>query len=180
VGRFVDALDEGARLGAGGRLGALEVLGRRRDLVLPAVPIGMVGPNGRVAAPLAPGSAVAFGDTLAWLETGGEPAPAVTGEAAGPLAALQDGGAAVRSPSSGRYYQRPAPGKPPFLEIGDVVESGQTVGLLEVMKTFTRIHYGGPGLPDPAVVIELVAADGEEVEEGAVLVLVEPVTHDSG
>lgn len=171
VGRFVEAPPDGARLRGGDRLGALEVLGRRRPLVLPAAALGA---GGRFEGLLVSGSWVAYGDELGRVDAGAAPEPSAG--AAGPRASeAADGrGAAVRAPSSGRYYRRPAPEKPPFVEPGDALEAGQTVGLLEVMKTFTRIHYGGPGLPERAVVVELVAEDGAEVDEGAVLLRVEP------
>jgi len=37
------------------------------------------------------------------------------------------------------FYRSPAPGQPPFVEIGAVVEAGQTVGLVEIMKQFSEI-----------------------------------------
>lgn len=167
VGRFVDPAAASLRRAGGDRLGDLVVLGRRRELVLPE------GAAGRIAEPLPTGTTVAYGDTLAWLESAAE---AATGEGPGGTPATPEPsarGAAVTAPSSGRYYRRPGPEKPAFVELGARVEAGQTVGLLEVMKTFTRIHYGGAGLPERAVVVELVAEDGAEVEEGAVLLRVE-------
>jgi acetyl-CoA carboxylase biotin carboxyl carrier protein len=176
VGRFVDPPPAGLRLGAGDRVGALEVLGRRRELRLPT---GVAGLGGRIAEPLAAGTLVAYGDTLAWLDPGAESRPDADA-APEPSAPDRASGHAVRAPSSGRYYRRPSPDKPPFLELGDVVVAGQTVGLLEVMKTFTRIHYGGPGLPERATVVACEAEDGAEVDEGAVLIRVEAVPSGSG
>jgi acetyl-CoA carboxylase biotin carboxyl carrier protein len=47
--------------------------------------------------------------------------------------------AAFPSPLPGVFYRAPAPGKPPFKSEGDIVAVGDTVGLIEVMKTFTPV-----------------------------------------
>jgi acetyl-CoA carboxylase biotin carboxyl carrier protein len=43
------------------------------------------------------------------------------------------------SPVIGQFYSRPDPQQPPFLKPGDAIAAGDTIGLVEVMKTFTRI-----------------------------------------
>ncbi len=43
------------------------------------------------------------------------------------------------SPLPGTFYRKPAPDAPIFKEIGDTVSEGETIGLIEVMKTFTRV-----------------------------------------
>jgi biotin carboxyl carrier protein len=43
------------------------------------------------------------------------------------------------SPAIGQFYSRPDPQQPPFLTPGDAFAAGSTVGLVEVMKTFTKI-----------------------------------------
>ena len=94
--------------------------------------------------------------------------------AAGEAAAGQAfAGLALRAPSSGRFYARPSPGEPAFVKPGDVVSAGQTVALLEVMKTFNRIAYGGGGLPDRARVTRVVPADESDVLENDVLLELE-------
>jgi biotin carboxyl carrier protein len=52
------------------------------------------------------------------------------------------------------------------------VKTGQAVGLIEVMKTFNPIAYGGLGLPDEAEIVEVLAADGQEVRAGQALFVV--------
>ena len=51
----------------------------------------------------------------------------------------QEGIEVVKSPSYGLYYAQPEPGAPPYVKAGDAVKKGDTVGLLEIMKTFTAI-----------------------------------------
>jgi acetyl-CoA carboxylase biotin carboxyl carrier protein len=46
---------------------------------------------------------------------------------------------AFPSPLPGVFYRRPAPDQPPFKSAGDTVAVGDTIGLIEVMKTFTAI-----------------------------------------
>jgi acetyl-CoA carboxylase biotin carboxyl carrier protein len=47
--------------------------------------------------------------------------------------------AVIKSPSYGIFYTQPEPGTPPYVKLGDSVKAGDTVGLLEIMKTFTAI-----------------------------------------
>lgn len=162
-GVVVRAPERGALVRAGHPFAALEVLGRVVELVAPAGAGGVVGEAAR------PGEAVGHGSRLATLgaaELAGAVAPEAKATASG--AAL-----ALRATSSGRFYRRAAPGQPAFVEDGATVQSGQTVGLLEVMKTFSRIHYGGDSLPASARVVRVVPADGADVEVGDVLLELE-------
>lgn len=52
----------------------------------------------------------------------------------------------IASPLPGVFYRSPAPGEPPFLNEGDPVKAGQTVGLVEIMKQFTEIKSGADGV----------------------------------
>lgn len=75
--------------------------------------------------------------------------------------------ATVISPLPGIFYRKPGPGKAPFVEVGDTVEAGQTIGIVEIMKQFTEIQS------DTAGVIESFEADdGAMVNPGDTLVVV--------
>ena len=98
-------------------------------------------------------------------------------------AAAQAGAAAVqedadglvfRAPMSGRFYLRPAPDKPAFAEAGAVLARGQTVCLLEVMKTFNRLALTGEDLPERVRVLSVVPEDGADISRGDVLLRLEP------
>ncbi|WP_377645386.1 acetyl-CoA carboxylase [Oryzobacter terrae] len=52
----------------------------------------------------------------------------------------------ITSPLPGVFYRSPAPGEPPFVQEGDSVEAGQTVGLVEIMKQFTELKSGVAGV----------------------------------
>jgi acetyl-CoA carboxylase biotin carboxyl carrier protein len=51
----------------------------------------------------------------------------------------------IISPLPGTFYRRPAPDKPPYKKVGDTVEKGDVVGLVEVMKTFYEVKAEGSG-----------------------------------
>ncbi len=83
-------------------------------------------------------------------------------------------GLAFRAPYSGRLWRRPSPTDPPFVQEGDEITEGDTIGLIEVMKTFTHLHYAAEdGLPARARVVKLLVDDGGEVNAGEALFEVE-------
>ena len=88
--------------------------------------------------------------------------------------AAEQGALSFDAPMSGRFYGRPSPGEPPFVAQGDTVTRGQTVGLLEVMKTFNRVVYGGDGLPERARVIAVVPEDESDLDAGDIILQLEP------
>ncbi|MCS6798151.1 MAG: hypothetical protein NZ898_06440 [Myxococcota bacterium] len=171
VGWLSEVPRPGAWVWPGGPLGMLEVLGVRVRLLVPEDVEGRVVGPPRASARVA----VDFGAPVVEIapspESGAIDAHAVAGERAEPATA---GALVVRAPMSGRFYLRPSPGQPPFAAPGAVVERGQPVGLLEVMKTFHRIPFDGVGWPDRARVRRWLVADGEDVAAGARLVELEP------
>ena len=75
----------------------------------------------------------------------------------------------VRSPMVGTFYRAPAPGAPPFVELGQTVEADATVCIIEVMKLMNSIPAGARG-----GVRAILVEDGEAVEYGEPLVVLEP------
>lgn len=51
----------------------------------------------------------------------------------------EDGITVIKSPSYGLFYAQSEPGAPAYVNVGDVVKKGDTMGLLEIMKTFNAI-----------------------------------------
>jgi biotin carboxyl carrier protein len=51
----------------------------------------------------------------------------------------------IHAPIPGIFYRRPAPDQPPFKSDGDAVAQGETIGLIEVMKTYTPVVAEEPG-----------------------------------
>lgn len=80
----------------------------------------------------------------------------------------------VAAPSDGVFYLRPKPDAPAYVSVGSPVSTGTVLGLVEVMKCFNPITYGGPGLPAAGVVAEILVRDASEVKHGQALFLVKP------
>lgn len=142
-------------------LGELEVLGVLHELHADEHVHGLVlgESHGARAARLPVGQ----GDVLCTLDTSVGAVVAIEEEAEHPWAS---GGLVFRSPSSGRFFGRAAPDAPPFVGVGSEVEQGTTVCLLEIMKTFHRISFGGPGLPRRARIKAVLVEDGADLEPG--------------
>jgi biotin carboxyl carrier protein len=51
----------------------------------------------------------------------------------------------VIAPLPGVFYRRPGPDKAPFVEVGDLVTAGQTIGLIEIMKQFNEVRTEAGG-----------------------------------
>ncbi|MCB9569993.1 MAG: hypothetical protein H6710_22700 [Myxococcales bacterium] len=152
-----------------GPLGHIEILGELHELVAPAGAHGVVAAGGDGSG-LAR-RPVAYDDLLLILD---RQAAEVAETISGVQASDEPGhGLILRAPSSGRFYARPAPGKPAFVSVGEAISEGKVVGLLEVMKTFTRIHYGGGDLPANARVTVIYAEDEADVAAGDPLLAVE-------
>jgi len=97
------------------------------------------------------------------------PAPAVP--APGGSAAAEPGavtGPVITAPVLGVVYHRPAPDRPPFVQVGDVVTPETTVAVIEVMKLMNPVRAGVRG-----VVRQVCVPDGATVEHGDVLFLLE-------
>ncbi len=98
------------------------------------------------------------------------PAPAATAAndavAAAPDPAAHPG--AVRSPMVGIAYLTPEPGAAPFAALGGPVAAGQTILLIEAMKTFNQIKA-----PRAGTLTAILVASGSPVEFGEVLAVIE-------
>ncbi|MBB4233483.1 acetyl-CoA carboxylase biotin carboxyl carrier protein [Rhizobium esperanzae] len=94
-------------------------------------------------------------------------APAAAGAA--PAAAPSRNPAnVVNAPMVGTVYMAPAPGARPFIEIGATVKEGQTLIIIEAMKTMNQIPS-----PKSGKVTEILVDDGHPVEYGQALVVIE-------
>lgn len=74
----------------------------------------------------------------------------------------------VKSPMVGTVYMQSQPGSPPFVKVGDDVKAGQTVLIVEAMKTMNSI-----AAPKAGKVTEIFVSDGQPVEFGAPLMIIE-------
>jgi acetyl-CoA carboxylase biotin carboxyl carrier protein len=67
----------------------------------------------------------------------------------------------VKSPIVGTFYDAPSPGSPPFVKIGDTVEVGQVLCIVEAMKLMNEIESDAAG-----EIIDQIASGGQPVEYG--------------
>lgn len=96
--------------------------------------------------------------------------PPVSGAPAVPAAAPRaEEGPAISAPLVGTFYAAPAPEQPPFVRSGDRVKKGQTVCLLEAMKTMIEVPA-----PCDCVIREVLKANGELAAFGEALMRYEP------
>ncbi|MDN8606339.1 acetyl-CoA carboxylase biotin carboxyl carrier protein [Corynebacterium ureicelerivorans] len=105
------------------------------------------------------------------------PAEAPAQEAAAPApepkadtaAAGSGNGVEVKSPMVGTFYASPKPGADPFVNVGDTVEVGQVLGIVEVMKLMNNIEAKTAG-----TVTEILVENEDAVEHGQTLMIIEP------
>jgi acetyl-CoA carboxylase biotin carboxyl carrier protein len=83
---------------------------------------------------------------------------------------LGEGEVAVRAPMLGTFYRAPAPGAPPFVEVGQRVRAKDTVCIIEVMKLFNSIEAGVDG-----VVTRILVENAKLVEYHQTLIVVSTI-----
>ena len=110
--------------------------------------------------------------------TAAAPAPVITHHApavvvaepatpASVAAPARNAGDVIKSPMVGTVYLQPQPGAPPFVKVGDRVTQGQTLLLIEAMKTMNPISA-----PSAGVVVEILVGDSQPVEYGEPLAVI--------
>ena len=95
-------------------------------------------------------------------------APVAAAAAAAPAKAAGEHPGTVNSPMVGTAYRSPEPGAQAFVEIGAKVQSGQTVLIVEAMKTMNHIPA-----PKSGTVVQIMVQDGQPVEYGEPLLVIE-------
>jgi acetyl-CoA carboxylase biotin carboxyl carrier protein len=114
---------------------------------LTAAPMAYAAAPMPMAAPVAAAAAPAIGVE-----------PAVTARASGDE---------VKSPMVGSVYLQPEPGAEPFVKIGDAVAAGQTLMIIEAMKTMNPIPA-----PKAGKIVAILVEDGQPVEFGEPLAVI--------
>jgi acetyl-CoA carboxylase biotin carboxyl carrier protein len=95
-------------------------------------------------------------------------APAAITAAAPVPTALADHPGAVPSPMVGTAYMASEPGGKPFVDVGDTVREGQTLLIVEAMKTMNQIPS-----PRSGKITKIMVEDGQPVEYGEPLMIIE-------
>ena len=93
--------------------------------------------------------------------------PVLAAPAAVPIEPSQHPGL-VASPMVGTAYRSPAPGAKPFVDVGSQVKTGDTLIIIEAMKTMNQIPA-----PRAGTVIQILVEDGQPVEYGEPLMIIE-------
>jgi len=76
---------------------------------------------------------------------------------------------AVKSPIVGTFYEAPSPGAPPFVKVGDPVEVGQVLCIVEAMKLLNEIESDVAG-----EIVKKLATNGQPIEYGQELFAIRP------
>ncbi|MCX7785409.1 MAG: acetyl-CoA carboxylase biotin carboxyl carrier protein [candidate division WOR-3 bacterium] len=76
----------------------------------------------------------------------------------------------IKSPMVGTFYSRPRPDAPPYVNKGDIVDVGETLCVIEAMKLMNEIEA-----EKKCKIIDILVKDGEAVEYGQALFLIEPL-----
>jgi acetyl-CoA carboxylase biotin carboxyl carrier protein len=75
----------------------------------------------------------------------------------------------VKSPIVGTFYEAPSPGAPPFVKVGDSVEVGQVLCIVEAMKLLNEIESDVAG-----EIVKKIAGNGQPIEYGQELFAIRP------
>lgn len=76
----------------------------------------------------------------------------------------------IRSPMVGTFYRRPSPDKEPYVKVGDIIQPGQVVCIIEAMKLFNEIQSEIAGK-----IVRILVEDAQPVEYDQPLFEVEPL-----
>jgi acetyl-CoA carboxylase biotin carboxyl carrier protein len=136
-------------------IGELEVTEGGRTVRIAALPAGVSGQHGHPPATPAGNSS----SPPAAKESAPPPTPASADESLVPIV----------SPMVGTFYRSPAPDADPYVEVGDRVEVGQTVCIVEALKLMNEIESEARGR-----VAKISLENGQPVEYGQVLFLIDP------
>ena len=112
-----------------------------------------------VAAPAVP---------VGTVPSGSPPGPA-SAPAPSPAPAAEEGLHTVKSPIVGTFYEAPSPGAPPFVKVGDSVDVGQVLCIVEAMKLLNEIESDIAG-----EIVKKLANNGQPIEYGQELFVIRP------
>jgi len=76
----------------------------------------------------------------------------------------------IKAPMVGTFYRAPSPESPPYIEVGQVIESGQVICIIEAMKLMNEIKSEIKGK-----ILEILVDNTEPVEFGQPMFLIEPL-----
>jgi len=102
-------------------------------------------------------------------EVGTAPVAAATAASAAKEPPPEENLHMVKSPIVGTFYEAPSPGAPPFVKVGDVVEVGQVLCIVEAMKLLNEIESDVAG-----EIVKKLGSNGQPIEYGQDLFAIRP------
>jgi acetyl-CoA carboxylase biotin carboxyl carrier protein len=122
-------------------------------------------------APAAPGGfdLAQLSRLMASAPTAGVSSPAAAAASTAPAVPAEEKLHEVKSPIVGTFYESPAPGAAPFVQVGDQVEMGQVLCIVEAMKLMNEIESDVAG-----EVVKRIGVSGQPVEYGQPLFAIRP------
>lgn len=154
----IDDIDRLAEMMKAHGLEEIDVLQVRGDSWKTRIRLSKAGPRGTAGGRIVQAQAAA--------PEPASPLPAPESDSADPD--LSDHPGAVVAPMIGTVYLQAQPGSPKFVEIGGVVEEGQTLLIIEAMKTMNHIHA-----PRAGTVRRILVENNSVVEYGTPLMIIE-------
>ena len=170
VAVFRPSVREGDVVHGGAVLGHAVCVGRTEIWVAPASLV----PSRITDIPKERSVALAYGKPFARVEPLGFEVPLAKEEEQ-----IRETHSVFCAPTDGVFYRSLSPGVPALAEVGDIVRDGDGIGLVEVMKTFNRVEYGGEELPLASRILEFLVEDGVEIHSGQPLLRVAGLTDES-
>lgn len=116
---------------------------------------------------------ISWGDTTVFLRRRPDVAPHAPAAVPRAPAAEKPRPAAIQAPLNGIFYDRPSPDAAPFVQVGDRIEAGQVVAIIEAMKVFNEVHAERAGR-----VTALLVESGDMVENGQDLIALDEESGD--
>ncbi len=86
---------------------------------------------------------------------------------------IHEEGFVVTAFTTGVFYAKPSPDAPPFVSVGQEIEKGKALGLIEVMKTFNHIIFQGTDNSERGKIKKIFVEDSQEVKLGEPLFVIE-------
>ncbi|XP_057960944.1 biotin carboxyl carrier protein of acetyl-CoA carboxylase, chloroplastic [Malania oleifera] len=96
-------------------------------------------------------------------------APTSVASSTPPVKSVKSSLPPLKCPMAGTFYRSPAPGEPPFVKVGDKVQKGQVMCIVEAMKLMNEIEADKSG-----TVVEILAEDGKSVSIDTPLFVIQP------
>lgn len=167
VGMFSAFPTEGSYISPGAVVGHLTILNTSYNMYLPEDKAGTVAATNQknLVYP------VEYGEVLFEIhkvEIMGEGALKKGQKTTGKPAADQtkEKGLVIRAFSTGIFYAKPSPDAEPFVNLGQKIEKGKSLGLIEVMKTFNQIIFQGMDKSVTGSIKKIFVKDMQEVKKG--------------